>query len=74
MCCTFSVFLKKEKRLSKISARGTNDSRGVLIKRLIGDEPFDPHAECGGGAFTPGSLPRREKSVQESRRSRGTPR
>lgn len=51
MCCTFSFSYLKKKNLSKINKGGTNDSRGILIKRLIGDESFDPHAKCSGGEF-----------------------
>lgn len=42
--------------LYEISVGGTNDSRGILIKRLIGDESSDPYAKCSGEAFKRSSL------------------
>lgn len=40
----------------KINVGETNDSRGILIKRLIGDESSDPYAKCSGEAFKHSSL------------------
>lgn len=45
----------------------TNDSSGILMKRLIGLELFDPYAKCSEGEFKRSSLPLRQKSVQETK-------